>query len=70
MSREHLVDRPGGLMSFRFILQPMMASILGVRDGTRFGARRPLSVKHAMVQVEDRPADTSAGASRMTPADL
>lgn len=28
---EHLVDRPGGPMSFRFILQPVMASILGVR---------------------------------------
>ena len=29
--REHLVDRPGGPMSFRFILQPVMASKLGVR---------------------------------------
>ena len=28
---EHLVDWPGDPMSFRFILQPVMASKLGVR---------------------------------------
>lgn len=32
---QDLVERRHGPMSFRFILQPVMASILGVRDGIK-----------------------------------
>jgi hypothetical protein len=31
----NLVDRPRGPMSFRFILQPLMAAITAIRDGLR-----------------------------------
>jgi hypothetical protein len=34
---EHLQDRPDGPMSFRIALQPLMASILAVRDGIKDG---------------------------------
>jgi hypothetical protein len=39
-----LVDRPDGPMSFRFVLQPMMAIIAAVRDRllTREPAARPI----------------------------
>jgi hypothetical protein len=30
-----IFDRPGGPMAFRFLLQPVMATILAVRDGIR-----------------------------------
>jgi len=30
-----ILDRPGGPMTFRFILQPAMAAIVGFRDGVR-----------------------------------
>ncbi len=30
-----LVDRPGGPMTFRFILQPAMAAIAGIREGVK-----------------------------------
>jgi hypothetical protein len=30
---QNLVDRPGGPMVFRFVLQPIMAAIAAVRDG-------------------------------------
>lgn len=33
---EHLGDRVGGPMSFRLIMQPAMAAIIGVVDGLRF----------------------------------
>jgi hypothetical protein len=33
---DHLVDRLDGPMCFRFVLQPTVASILGVLDGLRF----------------------------------
>ena len=31
----NLVERPSGPMSFRFILQPLMAAIAAIRDGRR-----------------------------------
>jgi hypothetical protein len=31
----NLLDRPGGPMTFRFILQPIMVTIAAVRDGVR-----------------------------------
>lgn len=34
-----LLARPGGPMSFRFLLQPVMAAIVAIRDGRR-DARR------------------------------
>ena len=30
-----LLERPGGPMSFRFILQPLMAAIVAIRDGIK-----------------------------------
>jgi hypothetical protein len=33
---ENLVDRIGGPMNLRFILQPTMAVLLGIRDGLRY----------------------------------
>ncbi len=30
-----MIERPGGPMSFRFILQPVMAAIIGAREGLR-----------------------------------
>lgn len=33
---ENLIDRLGSPMNLRFILQPAMAVILGIRDGLRF----------------------------------
>jgi len=30
---QHLIERPGGPMTFRFILQPVMAAIAALRDG-------------------------------------
>jgi hypothetical protein len=32
---KNLSERPGGAMSFRFVLQPLMAAIAGVRDGLK-----------------------------------
>ena len=32
---EHLVARPGGPLAVRFILQPVMAAILAIRDGIK-----------------------------------
>ena len=32
---QNLLDRPGGPMTFRFILQPVMVSIVAWRDGVR-----------------------------------
>jgi hypothetical protein len=32
---EQLIERPGGPMTFRFILQPCMAAIAALRDGVR-----------------------------------
>jgi len=32
---QNLVDRPGGPMTFRFILQPCMAAIAAIRDGVK-----------------------------------
>ena len=31
----NLLDRPGGPMTFRFVLQPIMVTIAAVRDGLR-----------------------------------
>ena len=33
----NVVDRPGGPMTFRFVLQPVMAAIAAFRDGVRDG---------------------------------
>ena len=30
---QNLIDRPGGIMTFRFFLQPVMAAIAALRDG-------------------------------------
>ena len=39
---QNLLDRPGGPMVFRFVLQPIMASIAALRDGIGDArARRP-----------------------------
>ena len=39
---QNLLDRPGGPMVFRFVLQPVMASIAALRDGIGDAhARRP-----------------------------
>lgn len=32
---QNLIDRPGGPMTFRFILQPVMASVMALIDGIR-----------------------------------
>ncbi len=32
---QNLIERPGGPMTFRFILQPIMASLVAWRDGVR-----------------------------------
>jgi len=32
---QNLVDRPGGPMTFRFILQPVMAAIAAIHDGVK-----------------------------------
>lgn len=32
---ENLIARPGGPLSFRFILQPIMATVMAVRDGIK-----------------------------------
>jgi hypothetical protein len=32
---QNLLDRPGGAMTFRFILQPIMAAIAALYDGTK-----------------------------------
>lgn len=32
---QNLLERPGGMMSFRFILQPIMASIAAIMDGIK-----------------------------------
>ena len=34
---DHLMERPDGPMAFRFVLQPVMAAILAIRDGIRDG---------------------------------
>jgi hypothetical protein len=34
---DHLVERPDGPMAFRFLIQPVMAAILAIRDGMRDG---------------------------------
>lgn len=34
---DHLMERPDGPMAFRFLLQPVMAAILAIRDGIRDG---------------------------------
>jgi hypothetical protein len=34
---EHLLERPDGPMAFRFVLQPIMAAIVAIRDGIRDG---------------------------------
>lgn len=32
---QELISRPGGPLAFRFLLQPIMATILAIRDGRR-----------------------------------
>lgn len=34
---EHLQERPDGPMAFRFVLQPLMAAVIAVRDGIKDG---------------------------------
>ena len=34
---DHLMERPDGPMAFRFLIQPVMAAILAIRDGMRDG---------------------------------
>jgi hypothetical protein len=34
---QNVLDRPGGPMTFRFILQPVMAAIAALRDGVKDG---------------------------------
>ena len=34
---DHLMERPDGPMAFRFLIQPVMAAILAIRDGIRDG---------------------------------
>jgi len=38
-----LVERPDGPMRFRFVLQPLMATIVAIRDGLK-DAIRPLAI--------------------------
>ena len=40
----NLLERPSGPMTFRFILQPIMASIVAWRDGARRGLVAPPSI--------------------------
>ena len=41
---EQLIERPGGPMTFRFILQPCMAAIAALRDGVNDAKSRRSSL--------------------------
>jgi len=53
---ENLSDRVGGPMTFRFILQPLVAVTLGIRDGLRLArtGRALLSLRHHEDPVTNR----------------
>jgi hypothetical protein len=36
---DHLMERPDGPMAFRFVLQPVMAAVVAIRDGIRDGKK-------------------------------
>ena len=41
---DDLLERPGGPMTFRFILQPIMAAIAALHDGMKDATVRPLAL--------------------------
>jgi hypothetical protein len=66
---QHLVERPGGPMAFRFLLQPAMAAITGAHDGiedARTG-RSPYfwTVLHDPQEREVRLREAAAATSRI-----
>jgi hypothetical protein len=54
---EDLMARPSGPMSFRFLLQPIMAMIFGIRDGRKDTRKsRPAFVWSILTDPDERPA--------------
>lgn len=57
-----LFERPGGPMSFRFVLQPIMATLAAVHDGIRdASAHRTPYFKSLLIEPEKRGARLSEG---------
>jgi len=51
---EELIARPSGTLGFRFIIQPVMASLLAIRDGYRDASRGHTAYFWAVLTQENR----------------